>query len=505
MNMHGEYLKAFARYSRQRLSGKEWEALLRNAEEMGISQLQITEASGCAVFDFVSDRVRKGAKILILCGTGFLGGCGFAAARYLCTEYNIAVAAIGAKAGYSDAAMKNRFILQHLPSVGVLYDAADEAGKFASEADVIIDALADIKEGDAELGRIVMQVNRHKKKGCKMISLDFPSGMGKKEGWIMKSEVLTLHKEKTSPYKINIAKVANVGIPADVELLCGPGDVKIADVCRDVFTDKRGSGNVVVIGGSESYHGAQVMAAEAAKCTLAALRSGAGYAKLIVPKAVESEARAASPNLIVKSFGEKHIGAEDVDGIWSEARNADCIVIGMGMGRLKETIKASMEIIDRSIEEGKKIVIDADAIYAVKSRLSDCAIVTPQRNEFIKLGGMAYEDSNICRKAEATIRLAKKLGCTVLLKGHYTTISDGGLLKVNIAGDQSLATMGTGDVLSGIIGGIAARGASVFSSGAAAAYMHAKIGMMMSKRRGKYIIAADIIEGIREGFDEAKK
>ena len=172
MNMHGEYLKAFARYSRQRLSGKEWEALLRNAEEMGISQLQITEASGCAVFDFVSDRVRKGAKILILCGTGFLGGCGFAAARYLCTEYNIAVATIGAKAGYSDAAMKNRFILQHLPSVGVLYDAADEAGKFASDADVIIDALADIKEGDAELGRIVMQVNRHKKKGCKVISLD---------------------------------------------------------------------------------------------------------------------------------------------------------------------------------------------------------------------------------------------------------------------------------------------------------------------------------------------
>lgn len=109
-----------------------------------------------------------------------------------------------------------------------------------------------------------------------------------------------------------------------------------------------------------------MLASNAVHSTLAALRMGTGYAYLYVPEAIEDAVRKLSPNIIVRRFGTDYISDGDFGSIKEQMAKMDAVVIGMGIGRNTETLAMASQIIGHAVSLGKKIVIDADAIYSVK-------------------------------------------------------------------------------------------------------------------------------------------
>ena len=267
---------------------------------------------------------------------------------------------------------------------------------------------------------------------------------------------------------------------------------------RGLHSDKYSNGKVIVVGGSESFHGAPVLAAKAADNTLAALRIGAGYAITCVPKSVELAVRKVSPNLVVKALSGRTLVPKDLKALKDAAERADSIVIGPGLGRSKATLYALSKFIDYTCEAGKRIIIDADAIYAIgyTKRLGKNVLITPNRFEFRFLYKHDLNTDNLKFRVNAAIDVAKRLDTNVLLKGHETIVTDGKRYRIIAAKSAALATMGTGDVLAGIIGGFAVNNEDMYTAAVAGAYLQAFIGDALYKKKGAHIIATDVVDAI---------
>ncbi len=274
-------------------------------------------------------------------------------------------------------------------------------------------------------------------------------------------------------------------------------DLRHASTPRSLYSDKRRNGRILVIGGSSRFHGAPVLVSNAAYLTLATMRVGAGYAVTCVPKSILSPVRKLSPNLIVRPLSGENLNSRDLQELKGEAQRADCIVIGPGLGRSRAAVKTIAKLIAYCLKLDKKLLIDADAILAVRSlrgRLGRNVLLTPNDREFHMLSrtGLADRETRI----GAVKRLADRLGANVLLKGHVTIISDGRRVKLVESRTATLATMGTGDVLSGIIGGYMARNGNAFVSAVAGAYLQARIGDLLYKDKGYHAIATDVLDYI---------
>lgn len=283
-------------------------------------------------------------------------------------------------------------------------------------------------------------------------------------------------------------------------LFAGDGDLKRAVIPRNKKGSKAENGSVAIIGGCSLYHGAPILASLAVQQSLASLRIGTGYVVLHVPYAIVDAARALSPNVIVKPFGKSDIGSGKFDDVRKSVDKADAVVIGSGIGRKPQTLRMSAKIIKYAIDTGKKVVVDADAIYSARILHEMCSntIVTPQENEFRELFGKFPDKENIRRRIEQAKEVALDLNSCVLLKGHYTIVTNGKKTKIVASSSSALATMGTGDVLSGMIGGYAAAGADIFRAGIAAALLHSRIGDALHTKKGNHILASDVVEMIPE-------
>lgn len=252
------------------------------------------------------------------------------------------------------------------------------------------------------------------------------------------------------------------------------------------------------MGGSENFHGAPVLASNAAYSVLAALRVGTGYATAFVPKSILTPSRILSSDIIVRSLSGNNINMNDFPTLSKAVDSSECLVIGNGLGREKESLRCASKIISYAIKKSKNIVIDADAIHAVKKhlkKLSKNAAITPNQREFEILFKKHLDPKNTKARIEAAVTVSKQLNCIVLLKGHDTIVTDGKIVKRIKSKTAALATMGTGDVLAGIIGGFATNN-SMFLSAVAGAYLHATIGDKIYKEKGNHILASDVVDYI---------
>ncbi len=270
-------------------------------------------------------------------------------------------------------------------------------------------------------------------------------------------------------------------------------DLDSASIKRDLFSDKNRSGRILIIGGSSDYHGAPVLALNSAYQSLAALRSGAGYVKAMVPRSILGNARSLSPNTVIQELGSTSIIFNDK--VRKEIERAQVIAIGMGIGR--KSIPVTKRIIEFALKRGKKVIVDADAIPAVRGiKAPENLLITPHDGEFQRLTGKNPSTKDLGTRIEECSKAARKINAIILLKGHYTIITDGKKIKVNRAETAALATMGTGDVLSGIIAGYAAIGNDLFTAAVAGAYLHSRIADKLAKRKVRNIIATDVIDNI---------
>ena len=257
---------------------------------------------------------------------------------------------------------------------------------------------------------------------------------------------------------------------------------------RPVETHKWKSA-VWVVAGSSGMTGAAHLAARAA------MRAGAGTVRLGIPGVVAPD----PPFLEVVG---RSIPAEGWDeNVLADLGRAKALVVGPGLGRTDATAAAVRRLVSVA---PVPTVVDADALHAlgtvdeaaaVLRARSAPTVLTPHDGEFERLAGHPPGADRVA----ATRDLAARTHATVLLKGPTTVVADrSGRVLLSTAGDDRLATAGTGDVLAGVIGAYLAQGLDGLRAGAAAAFVHGRAGHL-SWRHG--LVAGDLLDLLPEVLD----
>jgi hydroxyethylthiazole kinase-like uncharacterized protein yjeF len=243
---------------------------------------------------------------------------------------------------------------------------------------------------------------------------------------------------------------------------------------------------VFVAAGSGGMMGAPMLVARAA------MRAGSGYARVGVPGA-DAAAWPAGSEAVAVSLPE----AGWADAVLAELERCRALVIGPGLGRSDETAKNVRRLVG---ESPVPVVVDADGLNALGPLPAinrDDVVLTPHDGEFTRLAGHDVGDDRMGAAAD----LAERIGACVLLKGSTTTVArpDRQTLLVNTGG-PALATAGTGDVLSGVIGAFAARGLPVFEAAAFAAHAHGRAAALGPSQG---LVAGDLPDLISEWLSHA--
>jgi len=504
-------LKVFA--NAKPISADEMHAIELNCSSLGIGAAQLMENAGSAVANFIKENFKKG-NILFFCGTGNNGGDGFVAARMLSRDYNVEIIIVGKEEIKQGPALSNFHAISKSPFVKIHHYIdldKEEVDSIIRKSDLIVDAIF----GTGFRGELkgiykeaVLAINNS---GKKVVAIDVPSGFSKESKlYVRANYTITFHRIKEGMDALRNVIVKDIGIPIDAELFAGPGDLYLASKPISIYASKRERGMLVIIGGSKVYHGAPIHALLSAS-SIAALRTGAGYTILYVPNAILDVVRKLSQNQIVRPAGEDYISF--TDGLKRAIDKAEAIAIGMGITKEKEAQDACQKIVNYALSNGKKVIADADAISAITDMLGAKRIdttnllITPHDSEFYQFSGLKlrHEDSNIFDRIEAAKKIAKEKGINILLKGHNTIITNGEKIKINRSNTPNLSTMGTGDVLSGIIGAFAAMGNDLFEAATAGAYLHSKAGEVLAMEKGNHIIASDLIDKIPKIMSEFDK
>ncbi len=271
---------------------------------------------------------------------------------------------------------------------------------------------------------------------------------------------------KSGPTLINAALLARWPLPAP-----------------PVDGDKEGRGRVLIVGGARQMPGAVMLAATAA------LRAGAGKLQIATVQSTACAVAIAIPESFVHGLPEHADGgfrATAAAPLLKVTASAKAIVLGPGMienAGLARIVLAVME----SLSAEQTVVLDAGALTVLAQQRGripkfPCALVTtPHAGEMAKLLGM--EKQEIKQKAARTVKdAARQLNAVAVLKGAQTFISDGSSTYRNVAGNSGLATSGSGDTLSGLIGGLLARGASALQAAVWGVYLHARAGDILAKK-----------------------
>ena len=249
--------------------------------------------------------------------------------------------------------------------------------------------------------------------------------------------------------------------------------------------DKEERGRVLVVAGAPELPGAAVLAATAA------LRAGAGKLRIATVGSIAPFVALAVPEARVYSLPETNAGGIDpasAERLAELANGCQATLIGPGLLDTPAVQELLLGLLPRV--EGTALVLDAEAMLAVAEchrelhALQTSAVLTPHAGEMARLLGIEKEEVRADSVATAR-RAAAHFGAVVALKGAETIIvePDGGSW-CNRSGNVGLATSGSGDTLSGIIAGLAARGADPAQAAAWGVYLHGSAGDRLAERVG---------------------
>jgi NAD(P)H-hydrate epimerase len=292
-------------------------------------------------------------------------------------------------------------------------------------------------------------------------------------------------------------EVADIGFPPDLVrsdlLLVEPGDVAAVLPERPPDSHKRSTGVVLVVGGSRTMTGAVRLMAGAAS------RAGAGLVQVAAPEGVVPVVQ---HGLVEATFvplpetDDGTVAASAAETLRDRLATVDAVAVGPGLGRDDETMAFVRALI---AECPVPAVIDADGLTAFAGRLEELAkldatdlVLTPHAGEFARLSGVSADELNGDRIGHLRA-LADEVGATVLLKGNPTLVGlVGGEVRVNATGGPSLATGGTGDVLTGVIAAFLARGLEPADAAMAGAFVHGLAGDLAGAALGEGATSLDV-------------
>ncbi len=462
----------------------ETKVLDRNAEWFGVSTETLMENAGRAVAE-EAKKLRQ--KWLVLCGTGNNGGDGYVAARYI---KNAVVIYTGKPR--TSLARKN-YRRAKAMGIPLLPYTRETLEKEINKCDGIVDALlgvgirGDLREPYREIVEIINNAS------CYILSVDVPSGMGGNL-FVKADKVVTFHfiKEGTEEICKDI-EVADIGIPEEAERYVGAGEMLYYP--KPAKNAHKGDNGVVAVVGGGPYTGAPALAA------MAALRSGCDLAYVCTPSRIWNVVASFAPEIIVREMEGDHFSPHNIDEIRDLLNRADAILLGPGMGKNEESMKACRMVIEEYMDK-KQFVIDADAIEAVKDiKFNGNAIITPHAGEFRKLTGISLPE-DIEERRKIVMEEAEKRNATILLKGAVDIISDGKRVKMNIVHNEAMTVGGTGDLLAGISACILSKDVNAFHAACMAAFMNGMAGNMAFDDYGYGMVAGDMLEYIPEVIKE---
>jgi hydroxyethylthiazole kinase-like uncharacterized protein yjeF len=278
-------------------------------------------------------------------------------------------------------------------------------------------------------------------------------------------------------------------------LLPAPDAVLLPDRPRDAH--KGTFGTAIVLAGSLGFTGAAYLAATAAA------RAGAGLVRLLVGDTIYPILAAKCTEVMatpVPEVAPGAVGHAAYDSILRQLGTAEVGVIGPGLGRDSSTWRL---VLDLALHARCPLVIDADGLNALaesprsKGKLGKHRVLTPHPGEMARLTGKTIEAIAADRNGSAR-KAAKEWGAIVVLKGAHTVVAHpDGRISEDPHEVPALATGGTGDVLSGLIGGLIAQGSDPFSAAVTGVYIHAAAGRRIAQRLGDSgLLASDLLPEI---------
>ncbi|MBA7608055.1 Bifunctional NAD(P)H-hydrate repair enzyme Nnr [subsurface metagenome] len=491
--------------------------------KIGLPPSVLMENAGRAVAEEVR-RILDSADqqpILMLIGPGNNGGDGLVAARYL-HDWGLQVSLyLFGRRSTDDPNLKlvrERGIACVDVTQGEDLDGLDDR---LSSATAVVDAL--FGTGTSRpLGDIFVQalgqVSRVKERrpGLHIIALDLPSGLNADSGAVdpaclYADNTITLAFPKVGLFnppgsdRAGKITIVDIGIPSylaeevAIELIT-------ADWARSVLpkrplgANKGTFGKVLVVAGSINYIGAAYLACSGA------IRVGAGLVTLATMASLQPILASKMAEVTYLTLPESSAGIISPQAarlIHRELSNYDVLLLGCGLGQSKSTVGFIKSVLLGEKAALPLVVLDADALNTLANspgwwqQLADNAILTPHPGEMARLAGVSVGEVQSDRAGIAK-KAALEWHKTVVLKGAYTVIvTPDGSTRINPVANPGLASAGTGDVLSGVIAGLAAQGLTLADAAACGVYLHGEAGEMVRARLGDAgMVASDLLPAL---------
>jgi ADP-dependent NAD(P)H-hydrate dehydratase / NAD(P)H-hydrate epimerase len=459
-------------------------------EDQGVPGEELMESAGTALAAAVAALAPQG-PVRVICGKGNNGGDGLLAAGHL------------RGMGFDVETLE---LEQGMP---------DDLDGWLDGAGAVVDAIFGTGFSGAPREPAAAAIEAINRCGAAVVACDIASGVDASSGEVEATAVeadLTVsfhaakigHRVAPGKWHTGELQVAPIGIPAGAPPAPAGGVIEAAVLrllpARGPRSTKFSSGQVVIAGGSRGLTGAVQMS------SLAAIRAGAGYATVAVPADLEPVFEGGQPEVMSAGCpgGDGCLVPASLKVLLKTFERAAAGVLGPGLGRDPGSVELAR---DAAAAIEAPLVIDADGLNAFAGQANRLAaraaptILTPHAGELGRLLARSSEEIGT-RRLTAAREAAREAAAVVVLKGDDTIVTDGERVAVNALSAPALATAGTGDVLSGVMAAMLARGLEPFSAACAAVLAHARAGRVAARRIGaaESVIASDVIEAVPAGL-----
>jgi len=504
----------------------------RTIEEVGLPGVVLMENAGAAVARVVGERFPSARRVAVLCGRGNNGGDGFVVARRLGSRAEAFLLGTEDRVE-GDARTHLLACLRSGGRVSVVEDGAawGRALKRLDEADLIVDSVLGTGLRSAPSGlaaEAIAAISRRFGAGVPVVAVDMPSGLSSDEGtvdWPAAPATVTVtfaapkrgHVLPPACHRVGELVVAEIGITAESMAAANPSlfllddtDAAGAFPLRRRDAHKGDFGHLLVVAGSVGKTGAAVLTAGGA------LRAGAGLVTVATPEPCLTFVGAARPEAMTEPLPATPRGGLAEGGLArlvELAGQRDAVVLGPGLGQDPGT----RALVRRFVGQCPvPMVIDADALNALAAsgeepsglgalRPEVPTVLTPHPGEMARLVGRRTSEVQKDRPGCA-VSLARQTGAVVALKGERTLVAEPeGRAAVAATGNPGMATGGTGDVLSGVVGSLLARHGALLAA-TAGVVVHGRAGDLAARARGEEgMTALDVVEALPEAIESVRR
>ena len=476
-------------------------------DQRGIPGIDLMERAGTGLADLVGSLV-PGGRVVVVCGKGNNGGDGLVTARVLRERSReVDVLLLGGAGDFRGDARAN---LERLPGAApVGFDASRLEGA-AGIVDAILGTGFSGEPREPAAGAIDA-INLAGDSGACVVACDVPSGVDASSGEVAGPAVraratatfnagkpgLWIEPGKTHSGSVH---VVDIGIPAGgpVEPRVGLISARVADEIprRGRESTKFAAGSVLVCGGSPGLTGAPCMASESA------MRAGAGYVTACIPGSLSAVFGSKLLEVMTISLPDTDGSLEPrgVERVLERADRSDAIALGPGLGRTEGAQEFARQLARAA---PVPLLLDADGLNAHAGALDLLAdrqeptVLTPHAGELARL--LETDSASIgARRLESARRAAREAAAIVVLKGDDSIVAaPDGRAAVNRGASSALATAGTGDVLSGVIGAYLGKHMDPFAAACAGVLVHGRAGQLCEEEIGpEGVIAGDVIRAL---------